>query len=59
LSNHQREAHEACVMECLAGVVSLRVGEQVFMEEYLVHFAELAKEGMDGHNSWRRIHEFP
>jgi hypothetical protein len=46
-------------MECLAGMVILRAGEQVFTEEYFVHFAEIAKEGTDGRNSQRRICEFP
>jgi hypothetical protein len=30
-------------VESLAGVVSSGAGEQVFMEEYLVHFVEIAR----------------
>jgi hypothetical protein len=30
-------------VECLVGVTSLRVGGQVFTEEYLVHFAEIIR----------------
>jgi hypothetical protein len=46
LRNRHRGAQEACAVEGLAGIASLSAGEQVFMEKYLVHYAELIrKEG--------------
>jgi hypothetical protein len=39
-------------MECLASIASLREGGQVFMEEYLVHFAEIIRK-----NGWSKLSE--